>query len=257
MAVETLQAENISKRFGGVAALSEVSIQARPREITGLIGPNGAGKTTLFNCITGFLKSDSGMVYYGDRKLTGRSPARIATLGVARTFQDVRIFKGMTALENLEVALRRGQSIDAALELLALAARTRGAPIPLALPAGSLSFGDQKFVAIARTLALGAEAILLDEPASGLDEEGIEVLLSVLASLKEAGKLVLLVEHNMSLVMSTCDRLFVLASGRLIAEGTPAQVQANRDVIDAYLGVQGEGREEEQQDLPEEEVTRA
>lgn len=234
----TLSVRGVSKHFGGVAALTDVSLDAVPGAITGLIGPNGAGKTTLFNVVTGFLRSDSGEVHYGSRKLSGRSPSRIALLGVARTFQDVRIFKGMTALENLEVALRGRRQIQEALDLLTLAAETRGAPIPIDVPAGSLSFGDQKVVAIARTLALGAEAILLDEPASGLDEHGIEVLVALLRSFKEAGKLILLVEHNMALVMSTCDRVFVLASGRMIASGTPGEIQANREVIDAYLGVQ-------------------
>ncbi len=230
--------ENVSKSFGGVAAVDGVSLEAAPGMITGLIGPNGAGKTTLFNVITGFMDPDTGTVRYGAHRLTGRSPARIARLGIVRTFQDVRIFRGMTALENLQVGLRGKSGLDEALDMLRLAAAARGAPIPLDVPAHSLSFGDQKFVAIARTLALGADAILLDEPASGLDEKGIEVLLVVLDAFKRSGKLILLVEHNMSLVMSTCDQIFVLASGKLIASGSPAETQANRDVIDAYLGGQ-------------------
>jgi len=232
---QRLETRNITKHFGGVAALSGASISANPGEITGLIGPNGAGKTTLFDVITGFIQPDSGSVHYGDRELTRLPPNRIALRGVVRTFQDVRIFGGMTGLENLEVGVRRGCNLDAALELLQLAERTRGWAIPLDVPARSLSFGDQKVIAIARTLALGAGAMLLDEPASGLDEGSIGVLLTLLRSFKEQGKLVLLVEHNMGFVMSTCDRLFVLANGAVLAHGSPAEIQADRAVIDAYL----------------------
>ncbi len=231
-----LLVEGVSKRFGGVAALTDVSIRARPGEITGLIGPNGAGKTTLFNVITGYHRANAGSIYYGDRELTRLPPNRIARQGVVRTFQDVHIFRGMTALENLEVGVRRGAGLDEPLELLRLATRTRGCGIPLDVPVGSLSFGDQKVVALARALALGATAILLDEPASGLDEGSIDVLLVLLRSFGEQGKLVLLVEHNMGLVMSICDRLFVLASGSVLAHGAPAEIQRNRSVIDAYLG---------------------
>jgi ABC-type branched-subunit amino acid transport system ATPase component len=237
----------VSKHFGGVAALTDVSIGARRGEITGLIGPNGAGKTTLFNVITGFHRADSGTVAYGDRELTRLSPNRIAMAGVVRTFQDIHIFKGMTALENLEVGVRRSSDLDEALDMLRLTARTRGWGIPLDVPVASLSFGDQKVVAMARTLALGASAVLLDEPASGLDEGSIEVLLVLLRSFMERGKLVLIVEHNMGLVMSICDRLFVLANGSVLAEGTPAEIQKNRAVIDAYLG--GGGAIEDEQEV--------
>lgn len=233
---QRLETRDVHKHFGGVAALSGASISANPGEITGLIGPNGAGKTTLFNVITGYLRQDSGSVHYGDRDLTHQPPNRIAMRGVVRTFQDVRVFSGMTGFENLEVGVRHGHNLDAALEMLKLAERTRGWPIPLDVPAGALSFGDQKVIAIARTLALGAGAVLLDEPASGLDEGSTEVLLTLLRSFKEQGKLVLLVEHNMGLVMSTCDRLFVLVNGTVLAQGSPTEIQAHRGVIDAYLG---------------------
>jgi branched-chain amino acid transport system ATP-binding protein len=236
MAPVTLSTHGVSKSFGGVAALTDVSIEARAGEITGLIGPNGAGKTTLFNVITGFLSCNAGEVRYGDRKLTGRSPARVARLGVVRTFQDVRIFPGMTGFENLSVGARGSSDMEAGLDLLEEAAEARGARIPLDIPATSLSFGDQKVVAIARCLVVRADAILLDEPASGLDEGGLHVLQVLLERFRARGKLVLVVEHNMSFVMSICDRLFVLASGRLLAEGTPKEIRANQQVIDAYLG---------------------
>jgi ABC-type branched-subunit amino acid transport system ATPase component len=232
----TLSAHGVSKSFGGVAALSDVSLEARAGEVTGLIGPNGAGKTTLFNVMTGFMASDAGVVRYGDRVLTGLGPARVAGLGVVRTFQDVRIFSGMTGFENLAVGARKSTDMESALALLEDVAEARGAPIPLDVPASSLSFGDQKIVAIARCLVVGAEAILLDEPASGLDEGGLDVLKLLLARFRDSGKLVLIVEHNMGLVMEVCDRLFVLASGKLLASGAPSEVRANAKVVDAYLG---------------------
>jgi branched-chain amino acid transport system ATP-binding protein len=236
MTGSTLVVSGVTKRFGGIAALTDVSITARPGEITGLIGPNGAGKTTLFNCVTGFLKTDSGAVLYGDSRLDRLPPQRIARHGVVRTFQDVRVFQGMTAIENLEGGVWRGGSRTEGLEFLREAAAGRSVEIPLHVPAGSLSYGEQKVLAIARCLTVGASALLLDEPASGLDEAGLQLLKRMLRSFRDAGKLVLLVEHNMGLVMDVCDRLFVLAFGKLLASGTPAEIRGNRDVIDAYLG---------------------
>jgi branched-chain amino acid transport system ATP-binding protein len=236
MTGSTLVVDGVTKRFGGVAALTDVSITARPGEITGLIGPNGAGKTTLFNCVTGFLKTDTGTVRYGDSRLDRLDPQRIARRGLVRTFQDVRVFNGMTALENLEVGVWRGGSRAEGLQFLHEAAAGHAVEIPLHVAAGSLSYGEQKVLAMARCLTVGASALLLDEPASGLDEAGLELLKRMLRSFRDAGKLVLLVEHNMGLVMDVCDRLFVLAFGRLLASGTPAEIRSNREVIDAYLG---------------------
>jgi ABC-type branched-subunit amino acid transport system ATPase component len=142
----------------------------------------------------------------------------------------------MTGFENLAVGARRPADMQGALDLLEEVAEARGTRIPLDVPAASLSFGDQKVVAIARCLVAGADAILLDEPASGLDEGGLDVLTLLLGRFRQDGKLVLIVEHNMGLVMQVCDRLFVLASGRLLASGTPAEIQSNRQVVDAYLG---------------------
>jgi len=231
-----LVVDGATKRYGGVQALDDVTIAADPGAITGLIGPNGAGKTTLFDIITGYARPDSGRITYGGQRLTGLSPQRISRLGVVRTFQDVRVFRHLTVLENIAVASRSRADLDRACDFLKTVYALTANPMPLNIAAGGLRFGNQKIVGLARCIATGATALLLDEPAAALHDSGRDVIASLMAAFRESGGLVLVVEHDMRFVMSTCDRVFVLAQGRLLASGPPEAIQANSQVIDAYRG---------------------
>lgn len=228
--------ESVTKRFGGLLALDGVSLEARPGEITGLIGPNGAGKTTLFDIMTGFLAADTGTVRYGDKVLTGWSPGRVARAGVVRSFQEVRVFERLTGFENLAVAAGSDDDLARARGFLRKVGKATGNPIPLDAPAGSLSFGNQKILTLGRCLAAGVTALMLDEPAAALHEVGREIVAAFLRSFRSEETVILVVEHDMRFVSAVCDRVFVLAAGRVLADDTPAGIQRNRAVIDAYLG---------------------
>jgi ABC-type branched-subunit amino acid transport system ATPase component len=232
-----LRVEGLSKRFGGLTAVDEASFDVAPGRITSLIGPNGAGKTTVFNLLTGGLRPDSGRVRLFGEDVTGHSPSRLVARGLGRTFQEPRAFIRLTALENVMVgAYRRGprstlraRALDA-LELVGLRDVARQ-------PAGHLPYGDQKLLAVARLLAADVSVLLLDEPAAGIGADDLERLLALFSSLREAGRTLLLVEHNMEAVMGVSDHVVVLDFGRRIAAGTPAVITANQDVIRVYLGV--------------------
>jgi branched-chain amino acid transport system ATP-binding protein len=247
-----LAAHSISKRFGGLAALADISLTVRHHEIFGLIGPNGAGKTTLFNVLTGLYRPDAGEFTFDGAPLTGVKPHRVAECGIARTFQNIRLFANMTALENVMVgrhartragvlgAVLRGTSTRA--EEAAIAGRAFtlleyvGIASRAAEPAYSLSYGDQRRLEIARALATDPKLLALDEPAAGMNATERAELTRLLERIRGDGLTLLLIEHDVKLVMGLCDRVAVLDYGRLIAEGAPAQVRRDPAVIAAYLG---------------------
>jgi branched-chain amino acid transport system ATP-binding protein len=235
---DTLRASSVSRSFEGVRALQDVTLELYRHEVVGLIGPNGAGKSTLVNVMTGFDSPTSGTVELAGRGITRWSAHRRARAGLARTFQHSRSFRELTVRENVEVAAlavgagTRGarRRADELLELLGLGAHERA-------PAGVLAHGDERRLGVARALATKPRFVLMDEPAAGLPEAEVPDFVSVVRSVRddhEAG--VLLIDHNMALVMSVCDRIVVLDQGRTLAEGTPAEIRGNLDVAAAYLG---------------------
>jgi branched-chain amino acid transport system ATP-binding protein len=248
-----LRIEGVSVRFGGLTALDDVSLAVGHGEVVGVIGPNGAGKTTLFNVVCGFVAPEAGTVTWGGRSLRGARPHDLAGLGIARTLQGVGLFAGLTALENVMAGAERRRRAGLASTLLGLPRADRDervlraaaletldalgvAEVADRLP-GTLPYPLQKRVALARALAGRPRLILLDEPAGGLGGDDVRDLGERIRSMR--GEMaVLLVEHRMDLVMGVCDRVVVLDFGRRIAEGTPAQVQSDERVLDAYLGVE-------------------
>jgi branched-chain amino acid transport system ATP-binding protein len=235
----SLVAEGVSVCFGGLAAIDNVSFSLEPGEIIGLIGPNGAGKTTLINVLSGFQKPSAGEVRLEERRFAGAAPDAFARAGVARTFQAVRLFKGLSASENLEVSLvakgvSRNRARERAKALLAeLLPGDRGR-----MPAAGLTYGEERKVGLARALALRPRYLLLDEPAAGMAAAEVEDLGQAIVRVRAAyGCGILVVEHNMALIFALCDRIHVLGSGRTLAVGSPDAIKANTTVREAYLGV--------------------
>ena len=235
----SLVAEGVSVRFGGLAAIDGVSFTLEPGEIVGLIGPNGAGKTTLVNVLSGFQRPSAGEVRLEERRFVGAAPDAFARAGIARTFQAVRLFKGLSVSENLEVSLvvnglSRSRARDRAKTLLAeFLPGGRGD-----MPAAALTYGEERNVGIARALALAPRYLLLDEPAAGMAAAEVEDLRRAIVRIRAAYRCgILVVEHNMALIFALCDRIHVLGTGRTLAVGSPDEISTNAKVREAYLGV--------------------
>ncbi len=253
-AVETslLEVRNLTKSFGGVRAVSDVSFRVMAGRATSLVGPNGAGKTTIFNLITGAIRPESGTVLFKGGEITGKSASETARHGISRTFQDLRIFPRMTVLENIRVSFQ-GQLGEQPLALLLQFGRVRAQERTLRSKAvdiaarvglggredelaGNLSFAEQKLVIIARSMAMEAPVWLLDEPAAGLDTGAVTQLMTLIRSLVSEGQTVLIVEHNLRVVKDISDWVLFLSNGKLMAEGTPEDIFANEALRELYLG---------------------
>lgn len=251
-----LRLTDVTKVFGGLTAVNDLSFDVDRGSIVGLIGPNGAGKTTVFNCITGNYKPEHGRIEFDGRDITGMKPHRIVELGISRTFQSIRLFNQLSSLENVlagrhcrmhaglfacmfhtpEMRLEEKEAVKRCMQELAFT----GLEDQYAARASSLAYGQQRLLEIARALASDPILVILDEPAGGMNDQETAALVKLIIAIRERGITILLIEHDMRLVMKICEKLIVLEHGTLIAQGSPAQVRKNSAVVEAYLGVDNE-----------------
>jgi branched-chain amino acid transport system ATP-binding protein len=237
--MKILEARDLHKHFGGLAATSGVDVDVEAGEILGLIGPNGAGKTTLFNLLSGALVPNAGSIHYKGQDITGMKPHKIARMGVARTFQSVKVFSHMTVLENVLLGnlFGAGQSMSSStvkrareiLDFVGLSQMER-------LNAIDLTLANQKRLEVARAMATSPDLLLLDEVMAGLTPTEVSEAMELVRKIRDAGITVVMIEHVMKAIMTICDRIFVLHYGEKIAEGTPEEIVANKKVIEIYLG---------------------
>jgi branched-chain amino acid transport system ATP-binding protein len=247
-----LKIDQVSKKFGGLKALSEVSLELQKGQIRGLIGPNGSGKTTLFNVISGIYPLNGGKIFFSDTEITRKEAAEVSQLGIARTFQEIQLFYDMSVLENAMIGRHRlikSTVIGAFLrtrrvkeEEKSIVEKARESLAFVGLEgyeedlARNISYGHQRLLEVARAMAAEPALLLLDEPAAGMNQKETAELMNYIRKIQDRGIAILLVEHNMKMVMDVCEVITVLNYGQVIAEGTPIEVQASEKVIEAYLG---------------------